>query len=171
MQYRTIDGEFRYFRREPSNIFRFCEEAKKRRTQSPDDGANAKWKLTDHLARVVAAAEKTGKTEVEPIKHTITFTATIPAGAAGMRAGSTARVWLPFPREYRQQKDVTLLSSEPAPTSVAGNDVPHRTLYYELKVADPAKPLVIKTVYSYVSYAYYPQLDDARAKPLAADLL
>jgi transglutaminase-like putative cysteine protease len=168
LQFRTIDGEVRYFRREPSNLFRFCDEAIKRRTQSPGNAA-AGWKLTDHLARVVAAAEKTGNVEVEPIKHTITYRATIPAGAGGMKQGSTVRVWLPFPREYRQQKDVKLITSEPAPTLVADNDAPHRTLYYELKVSDPSKPIVIKNVYSYTSYAYYPKLDDASAKPLAAD--
>jgi hypothetical protein len=79
----VIDGQVGYFRREPSNLFRFCDEAIKRRTQSPDDAKNAKWKLVDHLARVVASAEKTGDVEVEPIKHTITYTATIPAGAGG----------------------------------------------------------------------------------------
>jgi transglutaminase-like putative cysteine protease len=168
VQFRTIDGEVRYFRREPSNLFRFCPDAIKRRTQSSADSAS-RWKLTDHLARVIASAERTGETEVEPIKHTITYTATIPAGAGGMKQGSVVRVWLPFPKEYRQQKDVKLISSEPPPTLVADNDAPHRTLYFEMKVSDPSKPIVIKNVYSYTSYAYYPQLDDARAKSLAAD--
>jgi transglutaminase-like putative cysteine protease len=86
-----------------------------------------------------------------------------------MKAGSTVRVWLPFPKEYRQQKDVKLISSEPSPTRVGENDEPARTLYFELKVEDPGKPIVIKNVYSYTSYAYYPKLDDASAKPLAAD--
>ena len=31
LQHRTIDGEVRFFRREPSNLFRFCREARERR--------------------------------------------------------------------------------------------------------------------------------------------
>jgi transglutaminase-like putative cysteine protease len=156
----------RYFRREPSNLFRFSSEAKSRRKQ---DEKAATWKLTDHLAKVIEEAEKTGKAEVMPVEHTITFKANIPAGAGGAKTGSVARMWLPFPHEYRQQKNVRLLSSEPSPTKIADNDVPQRTLYYEKVIDDPSKPIAIQAVFAYTSFAYYPKLNDADAKALPAD--
>jgi transglutaminase-like putative cysteine protease len=167
LQHRVIDGSVRYFRREPSNLFRFSEEAKSRRKPAADEPA--KWKLTDHLAKVIAEAEKSGQTEVVPVKHTITFTITVPAGAGAMRKGSVARVWLPYPQEYRQQKDVKLISSEAAtPTTIAPNATPQRTLYYEKVIDDPGTPLVVKAVFAYRSYAYYPKFSDAEARPLSA---
>lgn len=166
VQYRMIDGQVRYFRREPSNIFRFCEDAKSRRAKEAE--SPAKQKLLDHLAKVIAAAEQSGKAEVVPVKHRITFTAIIPAGAGGARKGSIVRAWLPFPQEYRQQKDVKLISSDPAPTSTAPNGSAHRSLYYEVKIEDATKPIEIKNVFDYTSFAYYPMLKDGDAKPLAA---
>jgi transglutaminase-like putative cysteine protease len=166
VQFRMIDGKVGYFRREPSNIFRFNEEAKARRVNGPTKVSH--FTLTDHLAQVIQAAEKSGKTEVLPIKHRIVFTVAVPPGAGGAKAGSIARIWLPCPQEYRQQKNVELIGSDPPAAKVAENGVAHRTLYYEQKIEDPSKPIVVRAIFSYVSYAYYPVLSDERARPLAA---
>src|SRR5687768_1921487 len=52
LQHREIDGQIRFFRREPSNLFRFSDEAKRRRdahaaTKSP--AAQASFVLEKHL--------------------------------------------------------------------------------------------------------------------------
>src|SRR5205823_8705322 len=105
LQYRIIDGKVMYFRREPSNLFRFSQEAKQRaRAQATDPDKAPDWKLVEHLKKVVADAEATGKSEVCPLNHRIEYSITIPAKTAGVRAGSLARIWLPYPQEYRQQK-------------------------------------------------------------------
>ncbi len=86
------------------------------------------------------------------------------------------RVWLPYPQEYRQQRDVKLISASPepkqiAPNAVEGNPVgggPQRTVYFEQQVTDPAKPLEFKEVFEYTSFAYYPRLDEAKVQPLPA---
>lgn len=166
VQHRIIDGKVMYFRREPSNIFRFCDEAKSRR--QPPDADTSDWKLVDHLARVIAEAESSGKVEVLPVRHRIFYTLTVPANAPGARKGSILRAWLPYPKEYRQQKDIKLSESSPSPTKIASNDAPHRSLYYEIAIEDPAKPVEIKAVFDYVSYAYYPILKEELAKPLPA---
>jgi hypothetical protein len=69
-RYRMIDGQKLYFRREPQNIFLFCEEAKQRRAgrQRP---AGAEGKLADHLKAIIAEAEKTGAVEVQPVRHRV----------------------------------------------------------------------------------------------------
>jgi transglutaminase-like putative cysteine protease len=169
LQYRVIDGQVKYFRREPSNLFRFSEDAKSRRKNHASTAAEASRKLVEHLKKVILEAEKTGKVEVTPVKHRITFTVTVPAGAGNAKKGSVVRIWLPFPQEYRQQKDVKLISSAPEPTKVAPNGTPHRSLYYEKVVEDSSKPIEVRAVFSFNSFAYYPKIDDASAKPLAAD--
>src|SRR5207249_4951357 len=101
----------------------------------------------------------------------------------GVKQGSLVRMWLPFPQEYRQQKDVKLLSAslngekyEPqiAPNAIDnGHDTvtggAQRTAYFETRVDDPSKPIEAKVALEFTSYAYYPKLDPSLVQPLAAD--
>ena len=163
-RYRMIDGQKLYFRREPSNLFLFCDEAKQRRAQAGNAPPEPKWKLTGHLQAIVDEAEKTGAVEIQPVRHRLSYTVTLRANTPGVKAGSLARVWLPYPQEYRQQRDVKLISASPepkliAPSAVEGNPVsggPQRTLYFEQQVTDPAKPLEFREFVEYTSFAYYP---------------
>ena len=176
-RYRIIDGKKFYARREPSNIFIFCEEAKARRAKAGHAPAKSKWKLTDHLQAVVDEAERTGKIEVQPVRHRMTYTLWLRPNIPGVKAGSQMRVWLPYPQEYRQQRDLKLISASPepkliAPNAVEGNPVTggaQRTVYFEQQVTDPAKPLQFKQTFEYTSFAYYPKLDEAKVQPLPAD--
>lgn len=175
LDYRTIDGQIFYFDREPANLFRFCEEAKRRRRTSSND-ESAGWKLDQHLARVVAAAKNDGP-EVVPIRHRMTYTVTVPVDAPGFKAGALVRAWLPFPQEYRQQRDIRLISSSPTYTllappcsdEAADEGATQRTLYFEQRITDPSQPLKFTEVFEYTCSAYYPHLDDGKAKPLPAD--
>jgi transglutaminase-like putative cysteine protease len=175
-RYRVIDGKKFFFGREPSNIFLFCEEAKTRRAKAGNAPAGAKWKLADHLKAIIEEADKTGEAEVQPVRHRITYTVTIPANTPGVKAGSRVRAWLPYPQEYRQQRGVKLISTSPqfaliAPNAVDGNPVgggAQRTVYFERQVTDPAQPMEFTEVFEYNSYAYCPRLDEAKAQPLPA---
>ena len=174
---RVIDGKKFYFRREPQNIFLFCDEAKARRAKAGKAPRQEKWQLTSHLKAIVEDAEKSGAIEVQPVRHRITYTVTIPPQTAGVKSGSVVRVWLPFPQEYRQQRDVKLISATPkpklvAPPAIEGNPVcgtPQRTLYFEQVVKDPAQPMQFEEVFEYNSFAYYPKLEEAKVQPLPAD--
>jgi hypothetical protein len=176
-RYRMIDGKKYFARREPSNIFLFCEEAKARRAKAGNAPVKSNWKLTDHLQAVVDEAERTGKIEVQPVHHRMTYTLTLRANTPGVKAGSRVRAWLPYPQEYRQQRDVKLISASPepklvAPNAVEGNPVTggaQRTVYFEQQVTDPAQPLEFKQTFEYTSFAYYPKLDEAKVQPLPAD--
>jgi transglutaminase-like putative cysteine protease len=87
------------------------------------------------------------------------------------------RAWLPYPQEYRQQRDVRLISALPepklvAPSAVDGNPVTggaQRTVYFEQRVADATKPVEFKLVFDYTSFAYYPKLDETKVQPLPPD--
>jgi len=175
-RYRVIDGKKLFFRREPQNIFLFSEAAQKRRAQAGNAPADTKSKLAEHLKAVVDEAEGTGNIQVQPVHHKVAHTVTIHANTPGVKAGSLVRAWLPFPQEYRQQREVKLISASPepkliAPSGVEGNPVgggAQRTIYFEQRVTDPAKSIEFKIVFDYTSCAYYPKLDPAAAQPLPA---
>jgi transglutaminase superfamily protein len=177
VRFRMIDGRKFYFSGEPKNIFLFSKEASARQTKAGHGKKTPQWQLTNHLAQIIAEAERNGQTEVVPVKHRFTHTLTISTNVAGLKAGSLVRVWLPYPQEYRQQQNVKLISASPEPRQIApsaqeGNPVtgaPQRTIYFEETVKDPAQPLQFKEVVEYTSYAYYPRLEDAKVKPLPAD--
>ena len=96
------------------------------------------------------------------MRHRITYTVTIRSNTPGVKAGSLVQAWLPYPQEYRQQRDVKLLGAVPkitglAPKAVEGNPVrggAQRTIYFEQEVTDPAKPMEFKEVLEYKSFAY-----------------
>lgn len=176
-RFRVIDGTKLYFQREPQNIFLFSQEAIQQRAQAGTASAQSDWLLTDHLADVVAAAEQSDSSEVLPVRHRFTHTITIPGNHPQIKTGSTVRVWMPFAQEYRQQRDVTLISASPEPKLIApsgkeGRSISggaQRTVYFEQWVEDPSKPLVFQEVFEFTTSAYYPRLDAAQVEPLPED--
>ena len=183
VRFRMIDGQLRYFRREPSHMFRFCPEAIERlEARSPGSSPAARSKkvqgnLIAHLEQIVAAAGKADGPEVLPIRHRVTFKLTVSPNRPGAKAGSLVRCWLPFPQEYRQQKDVKLIRTSPAkhilaPSAVDSSPMrgaPQRAVYLEQRIQDPAKPVVFEEEFEYTSYAYYPALKASDARALPAD--
>ncbi|MGZ4964166.1 MAG: transglutaminase-like domain-containing protein, partial [Limisphaerales bacterium] len=174
---RRIDGQRFFFSGEPKNIYLFSSSAKARLKKAGKDKKTPKWKLTDHLQAVVSEAEKTGRVEVLPVKHRFTLTLTINTNVPEIKPGSLVRVWLPFPQEYRQQRDVKLLSASPAPKLIApaaqeGNPVTgaaQRTVYFEKIVTNTAEPLVFQEQVEFISRAYYPNINPAAVEQLPAD--
>ncbi len=173
---RTIDGQVYYFRREPQNIFLFSRQAQQRRAQSGRQPSSKQWPLVDHLAQVVQAGQQSSTPEVLPVHHRVTHTLKIRPGHPAIKPGAMVRVWLPFAQEYRQQRDVKLVSATPQPKMIAPNAVDgpqvsqgaQRTVYFEQIIDDVQKPLVFTEVIEFTSYAYYPKLDEQQVQPLPA---
>lgn len=176
-RFRVIDGKKYFFRREPQNIFLFCKEAIDRRSRLNGAQRSASWRLTDHLAAVVAEAERSTGPEVLPVKHRFSHTITIRGNHPKITKGATVRVWMPFAQEHRQQRDVKLIHASPEPKLVAPTGIdahpitgaPQRTVYFEQVVDDPSKPLVFEEVFEYTSCAYYPKLDASLVQSLPID--
>jgi transglutaminase-like putative cysteine protease len=179
VQFREFDGRICYFRREPGSILRFCDEAKRRRDEhaakTPEPAPSRPTpteRLHAHLRQVIDTAKESGKTDVVPIRHRITYKLTVRPERPGARAGSLVRCWLPFPQEHRRQQAVKLIRTSPAehiisPSAIDGSYIggaPHRTVYMEQKIGDPAKPVIFEEEFEYVSFAYYPDISDDRAK-------
>jgi transglutaminase-like putative cysteine protease len=171
LQFREMDGQRRYFQREPSNLFRFCPEAIGRRIKPPTESRG--FVLNNHLSKVIAEAKRTGADHVQPVRHRVKFTVTVSPGVRGYREGSVIKAWLPYPQEYGQrQTDVKLISAAPARPQplITPNGAIHRTLYFERRVEDPARPATFEAVFEFTSRAFYPKLDDAKVEPTPADL-
>lgn len=169
LQSRQIDGKTMIFRREPANLFKLCPEAIRRR-QTPAPPARSRIEI---IKRIIAEAKSTGRDLVMPVQHHLRYNLRVHGNIPEMKRGSILRVWLPMPQEYRQQKNVRLIATEPAGGQVAPNGVPHRTVYFEKRVDDPAVEQVFTAEYEFTTYAYCPQLDEAKmaegnAKPQAA---
>jgi transglutaminase-like putative cysteine protease len=170
VQSRVIDGQICYFRQEPSNLFRFCSEAKAMLPTRPATQPKEPWTLVGHLQHVIAAAAASDSPYVLPVRHTLKYTLIVPPDAPGMKPGALVRVWLPFPQEFgRRQYDVRLISASPTGAQLAPLGTPQRSLYFEQRVGTDAKPLVFEESVEFTSAAYYPNLDPAAALPLPAD--
>ncbi|MBN1852670.1 MAG: serine hydrolase, partial [Pirellulales bacterium] len=167
LQYRLIDGQIRYFESEPKNLFRFCEEARIRRKEA-NRAERSGWKfsLPEHIARLLEMADQSDSPMVYPVKHYVTYQLAVKNNHPRLKAGAKVRCWLPFPQEYRQQRHVRFIASEPAGPVVSPAGQPHRTVYFEQTVADPTKPPVFKITFEFETSAFCPDLDPAKARPL-----
>ncbi len=164
LQHRIIDGEVRFFAREPGNLFRICPAAKARRV-GPAERAGWSFSSAANAAHVLNLARQRGEPAVYPVTHDVTYTLTVNKGHPRVKPGAVVRCWLPFPQEYRQQTDVRLISTDPPGGRTAPNGSPHRTIYFERVVTDPSEPLRFQARFEFVTSAWCPDLDPAKAKP------
>jgi transglutaminase-like putative cysteine protease len=162
LHYRQIDGELRYFRQAVPNLFRFNNEAKSRRRET---GTDKKFDLNAHIEQLVELAATAANPEIYTVKHHVRYELAVKEGHPRLKKGATVRAWLPFPQEYRQQRDAKLIRSDPQHTAIADNGAPHRTIYFEQTLNDVAKPPRFRAEFEFVTSAYCPQLDAAKVRP------
>ncbi len=155
LRFLRIDGEDRYFRRCVSNLFRFNAEAQQRRgTRAEADS----FDLTAHLSHLVNLSADSPTAEVFPVRHRIHYEVTVPVSHPRVRTGSRVRAWLPFPQEYRQQKEVRLIRSEPTHSQLSDLAAPQRTIYFEQVIGDPPQPPHFAVDFEFITSAYCPRL-------------
>jgi transglutaminase-like putative cysteine protease len=162
LQFRIIDGEPRYFSRAVGNLFRFNKLAKARQVRKEPEKS---FNTTAMVEKLVKLSETTDDVEIYPVKHHLTYTITIHKDAPHLTPGATVRAWLPYPQEYRQQRDIKLLSSSPSDPKIASTSAPQRTAYFEQKITDPNAPPRFQIEIEFVTSAYCPKLDPAKVKP------
>lgn len=155
----TLDGELRYFRREPRNLFLFDTAARNRMEQAAGkpltpDRHDSTSPIVPHLVDVVAAADASpGERELLPVRTRFTYSVTVKPDRPGATKGSLVRAWLPFPQHYRQQRDVRLIESFPRTNRISPATLANRTIYFEQKVRDPAKPMRFEVSFEYTTRA------------------
>ena len=162
LQFRVIDGENRYFRRTVGNLFRFNAEAKKRQKDATKE---KKFDTAEFVAQLLEMSKTSDSPMVYPVKHQIHFELAVRPDHPRVKQGAVVRAWLPFPQEYKQQKDVKLVRSNPLATRIASEKAPQRTVYFEQTITDPSKPPRFEMDIEYLSSAYVPKLDPAKVQP------
>ncbi len=154
-----IDGERRYFRREPRNLFIFHREAREHRAKAkgvplPPDRHDELSPIIPTLVEVVAASEQSpGKREGMPIRTRFEYILLVKPDRPGVAKGSTVRAWLPFPQVYGQQREVKLIESFPRTEYLSPRDSKQRTIHFQQKIRDPSKAVRFEVSFEYTTSA------------------
>ena len=126
LEFRTIDGEKRYFRNAAPNIFRVDSAARALsknavpRSDTPRDSL-----LIDAFTNKTATDTK-GKYLLP--KRTIRLRYTLTVEPNAVADGETLKVWLPFPRkDIERQTDVKLLSTTQGAYTLSDNRTAERS--------------------------------------------
>jgi transglutaminase-like putative cysteine protease len=168
IEHLDIDGQRRYFKRAPSNLFRVSAEARARRAPDaavPKDGPYER--LHPHHQEIVAAARAVGATSLVPRRVEVTQSLVVKPDA--VPAGETIRAWIPYPRDIPgQQEDITWMASTPAGAKVAPEATLQRTAYLERK-AVAGTPTEFQIRYAVTVYARHIEIDPARVQPTPDD--
>jgi CubicO group peptidase (beta-lactamase class C family)/transglutaminase-like putative cysteine protease len=169
LQYRLIDGQVFYFDREPSNLFRFCEEAKSRRILSAE--FTGQFNLADHAAELLSRANP-DTPYIFAVRHTVRYTITIPKDHPRVKPGAKISVWMPAPQQYDQQRSVqfngaAVGNSDPdGSPQLASSHSPHRTLYFEQVLKNqPLEDLRHDATFSFTTFAKVPIIDETKITP------
>ncbi len=158
LEKRVIDGQTRYFKRAPSNLFRLSAQAAARRSTPFSDGPMEK--ANAHHREIRDDAVASGKTSVAPRRVRVSYSISVDPNA--VPAGETVRAWLPFPRALPgQQEDVRLIDSAPAKHTLAPESTLQRTLYLE-QPAKSDQPTKFSTTYELTIFAQDHRIDPDR---------
>ncbi|HET6633255.1 MAG TPA: transglutaminase domain-containing protein [Rhodanobacteraceae bacterium] len=162
-EHMAIDGDIRYFRRSPGNLFRLSAEARARRAEQTPFADSGLEQVTDYHRKVIREALASGKSSVAPQRVKVTQTLTVDADA--VPAGKTVRAWIPYPRAIPgQQEDIRFEGSEPAQHRIAPESALQRTVYME-KAAQAGKPTVFSVSYEVTLYSQYHAIDADEVVP------
>ncbi len=157
LESRVIDGQKKYFKRAPSNLFRLSAEARARRTQPAPFNDSPLETPHPHHKEVLAESTATGSSSVAPRRVRITQSITVNADA--VPAGETVRAWIPYPRRIPgQQENLQFVSSSPEKHQLAPESALQRTVYFE-KPATASKPTTFSVTYELTIFGQHKQID------------
>lgn len=178
LEHLDIDGQRRWFKRAPSNLFRVSAEARARRAPDvpvPKDGPYEV--IGPHHEEVVAAAHPPGSPRplaVGPLSVTprhVTVTQSLTVKPDAVPAGQTLRAWIPYPRAIPgQQEHIRFLGSSGgiAPAQIAPEDTQQRTAYLQAP-AVAGQPTTFEVRYELTVYARHTDIDTSKVLPTPND--
>jgi transglutaminase-like putative cysteine protease len=158
---RTIDGQNRFFHNEVSNFFFRHPEFAAREIPPPHNGHHERLTL-----KIVKAIEQAANEEKTPyvLPKTLIATMNLTVNSGVASNGEIIRAWVPIPRHYPFQYDFKLLSSSVPPKSIATEDSPIRSIYFE----EPARanhPTEFSYEFEYTIRGVHFNLDPAKITP------
>lgn len=157
---RQIDGVTYYMSSSVSNLFFRYPEFAARRIDPPDE-REFEASTLQAVRSIKRAAMESGTPYVLPKRFQNTMTVALKPGA--VPAGETVRAWLPIPRSFPHQRGFKILSSSPAVKSLAPEDFPIRSAYFEQTV-EQEKPTVFQIEYEYTAYGVWFDLKPERVE-------
>ncbi|WP_422509404.1 transglutaminase-like domain-containing protein [Stenotrophomonas sp. GZD-301] len=168
IEHLDIDGQRRYFKRAPSNLFRVSAQARARRAPSVPEPVDGPYEhLGPHHHEIVAAARASGATSLVPRRVEVTQSLVVKADA--VPAGETVRAWIPYPRAIPgQQEDIHWIASTPAGARIAPEATLQRTAYME-RTAVAGTPTAFEIRYAVTVYARHIPIDPAKVQPTPDD--
>lgn len=161
-----IDGEARYFKSAPGNLFRLSAEARARTqppsTAEPDPPLYAPHPLHDELLHASASSDLPVGRQRLRVSHRLEL------HANAVPAGAEVRAWIPYPRAIEgRQEDIQLLRSEPKGALIAPEASLQRTAYLA-QTAQADQPTRFEIEYQVTTYAKVTRIDPEKAKRPAA---
>jgi transglutaminase-like putative cysteine protease len=159
LEWRTIDGEKKYFKRAASNLA-LLRKFHQKTADAVDDPEKA-FRLK-HTGEVVKLSEMRSDT-VLPVTMKITYTITVHPDA--VPEGEKIECWLPWPKvNHLRQKNIILLGSSNPEYIIAPDTAIHSSIYMT-GISKKGVSSVFQVSYSYTSYAQYYDLQNIKALP------
>lgn len=164
LEYMTIDGERRYFRKAAYNLVHISDAAAARTTDYKRFTEKAPlYQLHSHHREIIAAKS--------PQRQRIEVEYSLTVNADAVPAGETVRAWLPFPQHLPGlQENVSLISSLPEAHQLAPATQSQRTIYLE-KTAAKGQPTEFRIRYAFDSLSRYTAIDAGIVQPVTGENL
>ena len=158
-----IEGKKYFYNRFISNLLFVCKEeeclAKKEEMDKKPENVKRRDALRNHVIEILQSNQEG---YVFPRKVKARIKITLKPGV--IPEGEIVRCWLPFPRVGDQQTSVRLLACFPEKYTLAPENHPQRTIYFEQKVSKD-KPTEFMVEFEYTVHAFYKQINPNEVKP------
>ncbi len=164
VEFMDIDGARWYFHKAGANVFRVNPEARALKIAAHVPNGDL-YRLED-VRNVIAARDRTGEARNLPKTWRVTYSLSVKPGA--VPPGEIIRAWLPFPHAGNRQKNIRLVSSEPAQFIQSRPNAALSSLYFE-KPAASNGPTEFKIVFEYTADAFCQPIDPATIQPANAN--
>lgn len=178
LECKKIDGVKKYFYNAPRNLFRISKEAQahwaqingrqsdcldrflgKYIPQIVESPKSAQTAYAQQFAQAIGPLQAAQPIPGSPYEHftmpvTMKIKYTITVKPNEVPAGETIRVWMPYPRESAQQKNITLLSTSQPQYIISPHSYAHKSLYME-KTSVKDSAAIFSYQLSYTSYNHW----------------
>ena len=163
LEWRTINGEKRYFNRAASNLVLVkdfnLQKAQRDTNIARDKEIIFRKNHTESILKISGLQS----VPVVPVDMKIEYTLTVKPDV--VPPGEIVRCWLPWPKEnHPRQQKVSLISASHPDYIIAPDSAVHRTIYMEAR-SEKGVPVVFNVSYSYQSYGQYFDMKKLDIKP------
>jgi len=162
LEFVEIDGERWFYDRAAGNMFRIDPEARALK-KGAGVAVTKPYRLED-VRRILAAYDNTAERFNTPRTSRITYTLNVKPGV--VPSGEMVRAWLPFPHSGARQKDIRLISTDPARYVQTGTTGTLTSVYLE-KPALANEATRFQVCFEYTTTADYQPIAPEKVRPVS----